>query len=243
MNIKNLLNQFLGESNTGPSTHGLSPSALREAASSLNQKMGGMGGCVAVGGIAALLMSSKKARSFAGSAAKVGGAALLGSLAFKAFKNWQASSAKAQPEKTALNQELAALPQTEATFEYELQSNADFQLTLVKAMIAAAKADGHIDDIEQTRIFDAVEQMPSSNDFKFMMMDLLRYPTSVQELASEVNSLEQKTELYLISCFAIDVDNEAENRHLNALANALELPHALTLELQQQANQAALQAV
>ncbi len=162
----------------------------------------------------------------------MGGAALVGGLAFKAFKNWQASKAQ-QPASGVDGQ---TLPKTAAAFENELQSDSGFQLTLVKAMIAAAKADGHIDEVEQTRIFDAVEEMPSSSDFKFMMMDLLRYPSSVQELASEVNSLEQKTELYLISCFAIDVDNDAESRYLGELANALGLPNSLALELQQQAN-------
>lgn len=238
MNIQNLLNQFLGASDAPQSTQVSGASGLGGVASRLTNKMGGMGTGAAIGGIAALLVSSKKARSFAGSAAKVGGAALVGGLAFKAFKNWQASKAQ-QPESGVDGQ---TLPKTAAAFENELQSDSGFQLTLVKAMIAAAKADGHIDEVEQTRIFDAVEEMPSSSDFKFMMMDLLRYPSSVQELAAEVGSLEQKTELYLISCFAIDVDNDAESRYLGELANALGLPNSLALELQQQANQAALEA-
>jgi hypothetical protein len=35
----------------------------------------------------------------------------------------------------------------------------DFQLIIIKAMIGAAKSDGHIDEVDQKRIFDAVQQM------------------------------------------------------------------------------------
>jgi uncharacterized membrane protein YebE (DUF533 family) len=109
-------------------------------------------------------------------------------------------------------------------------------------MVAAVKADGHIDDVEQSRIFDAVEDMPSSSDFKYMMMDLLRYPASIEELVREVKTVEQKSELYLISCFAIDIDHEAESQYLSQLASALGLPSELAFELRQQADHAVLQA-
>ncbi|MGR6873302.1 tellurite resistance TerB family protein [Pseudomonas sp. HK3] len=243
MNLQNLLNQFLGGHNVAQDSRVPTASGFKEMATNLSNKMGDLGTGAAVGGIAALLVSSKKARSFAGSAAMVGGAALLGGLAFKAFKNWQRSKLSAQ---STLQQSpefsQARLTQSVDTFENEVSANAEFQLTLVKAMIAAAKADGHIDDVEQSRIFDAVEEMPSSSDFKYMMMDLLRYPSSIKELVCEVKTVEQKSELYLISCFAIDVDHEAESQYLSQLASALGLPSELAFELRQQADHAVLQA-
>lgn len=243
MNVQNLLNQFLGTQDISHGQGASHVSELKNMASNVSSKMGGFGSGAALGGLAALLVSSKKVRSFAGSAAKVGGAALLGGLAFKAFKNWQNTKQTNQ----SLRQQRADYSdqislQTAESFESQVHENTAFQLTLVKAMIAAAKADGHIDDIEQTRIFDAVEEMPSSSDLKFLMMDLLRYPPTIQELVFETKTFEQKSELYLISCFAIDVDNEAESQYLNKLAKALGLPNELARELQQQANQAALQA-
>lgn len=239
MNVQNLLNQFLG---TQDASHGNGSShmaGIKNVASSVSNKMGGLGTGAAIGGLAALLVSNKKVRSFAGSAAKVGGAALLGGLAYNAFKNWQQSKPQTQSN-TRFNQ--PDLPQSAAEFEAQACDDSGFQLTLVKAMIGAAKADGHIDDIEQTRIFDAVEQMPSSSDLKYMMMDLLRYPPTIQELVHEAKTVEQKSELYLISCLAIEVDNENEHQYLNKLAIALGIPKSLALELQQQANQATLMA-
>lgn len=243
MNVTNLLNQFLGGQSISQGGRTSAASGLKNMAGNVSNKMGGLGTGAAIGGIAALLVGSKKARNFAGSAATVGGAALLGGLAFKAFKNWQHSKTSAQstlkqsPEFTQ-----DRLPQSVDAFEGEVSSNAVFQLTLVKAMIAAAKADGHIDDIEQSRIFDAVDEMPSSSDFKYMMMDLLRYPSSIEELVREVKTVEQKSELYLISCFVIDIDHEAQSEYLNQLSSALGLPNELAFELQQQADHAALQA-
>jgi uncharacterized membrane protein YebE (DUF533 family) len=243
MNVQNLLNQFLGGQNFAQNGRASAVSGLKNMASNLSNQMGDLGTGTAVGGIAALLVSSKKARSFAGSAAMVGGAALLGGLAFKAFKNWQRSKFSAQSTlKQSPEFSQARLTQSVDTFENEVSANTVFQLTLVKAMIAAAKADGHIDDVEQSRIFDAVEEMPSSSDFKYMMMDLLRYPSSIKELVREVKTVEQKSELYLISCFAIDVDHKLESQYLNQLASELGLPSELAFELQQQANHVARQA-
>lgn len=243
MNIQNLLNQFLGGQDSQQNADTSSAVNLKTVAGNVTEKFGGLGTGAAIGGIAALLMSNKKARSFAGSAAKVGGAALVGGLAFKAFKNWQNSSPEisqsvSQPTGGYEGGQIAA---STSSFEAEV-NNTQFQLTLIKAMIAAAKADGHIDNIEQNRIFDTVDGMPSSGEFKHMMMDLLRSPITIQHLVLETHNLEQKTEVYLISCFAIDEDNEAEKMYLQQLAKALELPYDLVLEIKQQANQAVLQA-
>lgn len=243
MNIQNLLNQFLGGQDSQQNADTSSAVNLKTVAGNVTEKFGGLGTGAAIGGIAALLMSNKKARSFAGSAAKVGGAALVGGLAFKAFKNWQNSSPEisqsvSQPTGGYEGGQIAA---STSSFEAEV-NNTQFQLTLIKAMIAAAKADGHIDNVEQNRIFDTVDGMPSSGEFKHMMMDLLRSPITIQDLVLEIHNLEQKTEVYLISCFAIDEDNEAEKMYLQQLAKALELPNDLALEIKQQANQAVLQA-
>lgn len=243
MSLQNLLNQFLGSQDSSQIDTS-SAVNLKTVAGSVTDKLGGLGTGAALGGIAALLIGNKKARKFAGSAAKVGGAALVGGLAFKAFKNWQANKVNSNQPPPADNAFNVAKPEATnvGSFESEVGNNTAFQLTLIKAMIAAAKADGHIDDVEQNRIFDAVEGMPSSGEFKHMMMDLLRTPVTIDQLVAETNSVEQKTEVYLISCFAIDEDNDAERLYLKQLATQLKLPPELALEIQQQAKQAALEA-
>jgi len=186
MNLQNLLNQFSGSNTNNQDNAGGLSGGLDQLKSKIP---GGLAGGAAAGGIMALLMTNKKARKFAGKAATVGGTALLGGLAFSAFKNWQSN-----------NQQAAA---------------------------SAAPA-----------AFDAVDQMELDNDVKGVVFDLLRQPISVAELAQGVDTLEQKTEVYLASFLAINPDHPSEKAHLDQLAKALALPAGLPEHLQAQAQQA-----
>lgn len=181
----------------------------------------------------ALLVGNKSARKFAGKAATVGGIALLGGLAYKGYQNWKQNTgvqnAPPATEADLSTPHQAYLPQAAA-------QGPPLELTLVKAMIAAAKADGHIDADEQTRIFDAVEQMNLPPDQKAVVFDCLRRPIPVAELAAEVHSVEHKSELYLAACLAIVPDHPGERAYLNDLATALQLPAGLPEHLERQAN-------
>jgi uncharacterized membrane protein YebE (DUF533 family) len=109
-------------------------------------------------------------------------------------------------------------------------------------MIAAAKADGHIDELEQQRIFKAVEQMDLSMETKGILVDLLQKPISIAELARGVVNIEQRTELYLASCLIINPDHPSEQAYLDQLALALQLPKELALQLKYQAQEAVTEA-
>jgi len=253
MNLQNILNQFIGtpaktiytKCNDAIRVRGLN-GAMAGGLGFDNKPTIGFGKVAAVGGVAALLIGSKKARSFAGAAAKIGGAALLGGLAYKAVKNWHGSRPQTLSESVTsdipVQFEHNALPLTQDTYHAQASHNVDFQLVLIKAMISAAKADGHININEQDRIFAAVDNMDSPNEYKAMMMDLLRYPLSVEELAASVYGMEQKTELYLISCFTVEMTNQAEREHLRRLESALQLPSALAGQLREQALNSVLEA-
>ena len=190
--MNNLLNQFLGGS-TSPST------TAHRGGGGLGAIPGGLAGGAAAGGIMALLVGNKSARKFAGKAATYGGAAVLGGLAYSAFSNWKKQSSSVQNQH--ISQKLDHIDQSSFT---RAADNNDFQLTILKAMIASAKADGHIDEQEQQRIFEALEQMQLSESIKATLYELMRQPISIGDLANGVDTIEQKSELYLASCFAIN---------------------------------------
>jgi uncharacterized membrane protein YebE (DUF533 family) len=239
MSLQNLLNQFIGSSGA-ESSSGNTPQNIGETFNKLSSNMpGGLVGGAAAGGIMALLMGNKSARKFAGKAATYGGAALLGGLAYKAVQNWQQNSSDQTGADTGLNMPTA--PDERAFVSNEVMQPA-FEMTLIKAMIAAAKADGHIDTDERQRIFKAVEEMSLSNEMKGMVFDLLQQQISVEELVRGVSKVEQKSELYLASCLAINPDHPSEKVHLDQLAAALELPQGLAHELQWQAQKAISEA-
>jgi uncharacterized membrane protein YebE (DUF533 family) len=104
-------------------------------------------------------------------------------------------------------------------------------------MIAAARSDGHIDAAEQRHIFNAVDEMEQSTEIKAVVLDLLRQPISVHELAQGATSLEQKSELYLVSSLIVDHDHPAAKAHLTQLERSLDLPAGLARQLHAQAEQ------
>lgn len=235
MSIHNLFNQFLGSSGniTAPDN---AVNGITESLGKLTSNIpGGLAGGAA-GGIMALLMSNKSARKFAGKAATYGGAAVLGGLAYKAFQNWQRNDSEydnAAPAQVRVSDEKAFV---------EGARQPVFELKLIQAMIAAARADGYIDDIEQSHIFNAVEQMEMSTEMKGMVFDLMRQSISVADLAQGIENIEHKSELYLASCLVMTPDHPAELAHLDELARALALPEGLAQQLQSQARQAMLEA-
>jgi len=232
MSIENLLNQFLGSVNKAPAAQENSGQGFRDTLSNLSSSMpGGLAGGAAAGGIMALLIGNKSARKFAGKAAGYGGAALLGGLAYRAYQQWQSNNAQGDSYPASADQ--AGSPQQAFVAPPDHLEPA-FELTLIKAMIAAAKSDGHIDNEEQQRIFQAVEKMDLSAELKGRVFDYLRQPISADQLASEATTIEQKSELYLASCLAIDLDHASERAHLDALACALLLPSGLAQQLEAQ---------
>lgn len=221
MNFKNILNQLNDSSRTNNVN---SPSIGDKLGQLGNLLPGGLAGGAVAGGVMALLLGNKSARRFAGTAATYGGAALLGGLAYKAYNNWQQD----KHEQSLL---------TKKGFSAAEIMSPDYQLTLIKAMIAAARADGHIDATEQQRIFDAINKMDLSTELKALMFDLLNKPITVDEIARGAVNLEQKSELYLVSCMIIDPDHTAEKAHLEDLTEKLNLPAGLVEQLHMQAQQ------
>lgn len=191
----------------------------------------------AAGGLLGLLVGNKKARRMAGGLVGYGGAAAAGALAYKAWQNWQEGK-RVDTAPVATREDVA---QVDSRFLPESQQDGTgqpFALTLVTAMIAAAKADGHIDADEQSAIFKQVEAMGLDTESKAFVFDALSQPVDVKALASAVDGIEQASEVYLVSRLVIDVDHPAERAHLEVLANRLGLPADLVAHLDHQVEDA-----
>ena len=229
IDAKNLLAQFLGP-NAGDS--------MRQAGSSATQQlgsmgMGGFGGGAVAGGLLGLILGGKKTKKMAKGVVGYGGAAAAGALAYKAYQNWQQGKAAA----TAPVATPADFSQVDRNFLVETNSAADgqpFQLALITAMIGAAKADGHIDAVEQTALFEHVEKLGLDAESKAFVFDALRRPVDLAAIAASARGIEQATELYLVSRVAIDVDHPGERAYLQALGHRLNLPAELIAHLDHQ---------
>jgi uncharacterized membrane protein YebE (DUF533 family) len=181
----------------------------------------------ALGGIAGLLIGSKSGRKLAGSALKVGGIAVLGGLAYKAWQNWQAQQAGAAPPPAETVADATALAEGSKFLPQQKADRDDLSLTLLSAMIAAAKSDGHIDATEQERIFARIDEGDFSGEEKGFLMDQIRNPLDLEALAAKATTMERAAEIYAVSVLAIDADNPGEVAYLDRLSKRLKLDQGL----------------
>jgi uncharacterized membrane protein YebE (DUF533 family) len=180
------------------------------------------GGAVA-GGLLSLLLGGGRRRR-GGGLLGYGGAAALGALALQAYQNYQRQQAGGQPR--ASDAAAGALPHARPAAD-----GSAFELVLVRAMVGAAKADGHIDAAEQRRLFAEVERLGLDADAKAYVFDLLTHDVDLDGIARAAATPEQGAELYLAARLAIDPDVPAESAYLDALAARLQLPADLRTTL------------
>lgn len=173
-------------------------------------------------GVLALLLGTSAGRRLGGASLKLGGLAAVGTLAYQAIKNWQDEQNKKQEGRTKPVNELSG-PQAESRSR-----------SLLKAMIAAANADGHIDDHERTLIESRIPELDLAPDAAGFLRAELAQPANIQEIAAQADSPESAAEIYLVSRMVIDIGNEQEKAYLDALATALKLEPELVAQLEAQ---------
>jgi uncharacterized membrane protein YebE (DUF533 family) len=219
---KKLLDQFLGSQVPG-------------AGGSVRDRAGQLGvmakdNPLATGAIAAVLLGTSTGRQLGGSALKLGGLAAIAGLGYQAYKNWQAGQ-QPQPAdaSTAATTEPELLPPPTGTgFNVEDEANnADFAVILVRAMIAAARADGHIDDVEREAILGKVKLAGLGADAEDFLNQELSNPVDLDALIAAAATESQKVELYTASRIAIEPDGRAERGYLDLLAGRLGLADGL----------------
>jgi uncharacterized membrane protein YebE (DUF533 family) len=232
LDAKRLLDQFVGGQASsgfgGKPGRSFDPSQLGDLARGLGG--GSFGGGALAGGLAGILLGSKQGRKLGGSALKMGGLAVVGALAYKAYRDWQAGT---QPAPASAQQSTAMLPPPGET-PFNPATEAEQQSLgrhLLRAMIAAAKADGHIDAVEQANIFAEMDKLDLDADDKAFVVDELRAPFDVDAVAKAARTPEEAAEIYTASLLAIDVDNAAERGYLALLAARLKLDEKLVEHL------------
>lgn len=234
INAKSLLDRFLGPDGKGGEQLGSLLGQVTGAQGHAPSRPGsgipaGFIGGAGAGGLVGLLLGGRKKKKGIGGVLSHGGAAALGALAYRAYQNWQQGQAPGQRSPVA---DASFLPDSPAA------DGQPFALALVRAMIGAAKADGHVDAAEQQAIFAQVEQAGLDAEAKALVFDALSRPTDLDAIAASARTPEQAAELFLASRLAIDPDHAAERAYLDALAHRLKLPPGLAAQLSAEAEAA-----
>jgi uncharacterized membrane protein YebE (DUF533 family) len=97
-------------------------------------------------------------------------------------------------------------------------------MLLIRAMIAAANADGEIAADERRRIEGKLEQAGAGADERAVLEREMRNPLSVDQIVRQVNDQETAEQVYLASRIAMTADTTAEKAYLDFLGSRLKIP-------------------
>ncbi|MBL8305957.1 MAG: tellurite resistance TerB family protein [Rubrivivax sp.] len=182
----------------------------------------------AAGSLLTMLLGSRGGRRLGGKVLKVGGVAALGVMAWKAYSDWQAQqAAKGASAPAALPEAgFAALPPPQA----EAHGQA-----MLKAMIAAAKSDGHVDERERGLLEAELGRVQAPAELRAWVETELRRPVEPADVAAAATGPEMAAEIYLASVLVVDETSTMERAYLDALARELRLDAGLKATLEARA--------
>jgi len=230
MNTRGLLDQLLksGQDLLQNKVGGSQPKGASAGTGALGGLLSGASGGALAAGAMGLLLGSKKARKVGGKVAVYGGLAALGVLAYKAYGNWQAQQGIA-PETEP--QTLDRLPAAQV----EQHSQA-----ILKALVAAAKADGHVDERERALIEGEFVKLDNDQELQHWLHAELNKPLDPADVACAARTPETAAEMYIASVMMVDEENFMEKSYLDELARQLKLEPGLKAELEKQVRQASM---
>ncbi len=229
MNLHALLNQMLGSGSGSGSSR---PGGGGQGGGDIGKYLTGG----AVGGALGLLLGSKRGRSVGGKALKYGSVAALGALAWKLYQDHQAQQSARPAPATGGTAPYVPPPMPASTFEalpapqMELHAQA-----MLKAMIAAAKSDGHLDARERELLQGEMSRLNADAATRAWFDAELAKPVEPADVAAAVTSPQMAAEVYLASLLVVDETTTMERAYLDELARRLNLAPGLKADLEARA--------
>ncbi|TVT91310.1 tellurite resistance TerB family protein [Pseudomonas sp. RGB] len=227
MNTSDLLEQLLrgqsGSATSGGGLGGLLGGLLKGTSTGTASAGGGLGGLL--GGLGGLLRGAPAGGTTPARSGGMNYAALasLGMAAFQAYQAWQRQQASAP------QQAIQTVDQLDGP-EAEAHSHA-----LLRALIAAAKADGKIDAQEQQMISAEIGRHTDDPQLQQWLDAEVAKPLNAADFAEYARDPAVASEIYLASVMLVNDQQEGERSYLDELAGQLQLDPDLQLHLEQQA--------
>ena len=181
-------------------------------------------GAISGGALGLLLGKNKTTRKLA----TYGGLAAIGVMAYRAYGEYKQQQGGFAAGATPQTVDRLPPPQV------ELHSQA-----ILKALVAAAKADGHIDAREREVIEGEVSRVGADAELQQWMHAELAKPLDPAEVARAGSTPEIASEMYLASLLVADEQNFMERAYLDELARQLGLDPALRQRLDREYRDAA----
>lgn len=172
-------------------------------------------GALAGGALGLLLGKHRTTRKLA----TYGGLAAIGVMAYKAYGDY-----RQQQGETVQPQTVDRLPPPQASLHSE---------AILRALVAAAKADGHLDAREREVIEGEFARIAPGAEVQQWLRAELDKPLDPAEVARAATTPEIASEMYLASLLAADEQNFMERAYLDELARQMQLDDALKRRLEQ----------
>ncbi|WP_437883684.1 tellurite resistance TerB family protein [Pseudomonas sp. LRF_L74] len=179
------------------------------AGGDLGALLKGAGGGALAAGALGLLLGNKSARKVGSKVITYGGLAALGVIAYKAYGNWQANRQEAGAAQLALPQTVDRLPAEQA----ETHAQA-----ILRALVAAAKADGHVDARERQLLEEQLGTLAGDTETARWLDAELNKPLDPAEVARAATTAEIAAEMYVASVLMVDEEHFMERAYLDELA-------------------------
>jgi len=194
---------------------------------------------LATGVVAGALGSSMLGRGGLGGVARIGGLALVGTLAYQAYRATMGGVFSNLPGVGDIMRGSTAAPPPPAGSGFATSAapaahQNQLGQALLTAMIAAAKADGEVDQTESSKIFGEMEQTGLTPDEKSFVLSELAKPLDIEDVAKQATSHEVAAQLYTASAIVIGEANDKERDYLAKLAQRMNLDQAFIDELNKQ---------
>lgn len=191
----------------------------------------GLGGIASsIGGSAlastalSMLLGGRKRSKMSGKLFTYGGLGALGVVAYQAYSKWQQQNRTTAPQGEPRT--VDRVPEAQA----EEHSHA-----ILRAVIGAAKADGHIDDRERQLIDEEIAKLAGDTELVRWFNQELHRPLDPADIARAASTPEIAAEMYLASRLVIDDENFMERTYLEELARQLKLDAGLKAQLDAEA--------
>lgn len=95
---------------------------------------------------------------------------------------------------------------------------------IIRALVYAAKADGHIDEQEKSAISRQVAQLRLGPEGERLVRQAMDEPLEPENIAQGVKTPDEALEIFTLSLAVLNVDNFMERSYLDGLAKALNIP-------------------
>lgn len=103
----------------------------------------------------------------------------------------------------------------------------DLAVRMIRVMIAAAHADGNLDEEEEKAILARLRTADLSQEERMFVLDELHKPKSLSELTSGITDPSIAKTMYMLAVNAIAIDTPGEREWLDRLAASLSLSKAV----------------